>query len=30
MEIYARLSMRDGDFAAALRWYWNYLRAKFL
>ena len=29
MEIYARLSLRDGDFTTALLWYWQYLQAKF-
>lgn len=29
MEIYARLSLRDGDIATGLLWYWKYLKTKF-
>ena len=30
MEVYARLSLRDKDFFTGLRWYWRYLKTKFL
>lgn len=29
MEIYARLSLREGDIATGLLWYWKYLQTKF-
>lgn len=29
MEIYARLSLKDGDIGTGLLWYWKYLVAKF-
>ena len=30
MEIYARLSFREGSFLTGLYWYWKYLKTKFL
>ena len=30
MEVYARLSLREHDFGTGLRWYWRYLKTKFL